>query len=49
MARIYANWKDAYGEIKRDVSENGISVHTKTYQNKDIEKNPMFETKEIQN
>lgn len=47
MARIYNTWQEAYPEIKRDVSENGCKVHTKTYQNKQIEKNPLFDSREL--
>lgn len=49
MARIFDSWAIAYSEIKRDVLENGISIHTKSYQNKQIGRNPLFETREIQN
>lgn len=49
MARFYANWSEAYDEIKRDLSENGVTIKTKSMQNKIIDGNPMFITKEIQN
>lgn len=47
--RIYMNWKEAYEEIKRDLAEMGIVVKPKTMQDKNIEGNPDFETKELQN
>lgn len=43
------NWKEAYEEIKRDLAEMGIVVKPKTMQDKNIEGNPDFETKELQN
>lgn len=47
--RIYMNWPEAYEEIKRDLAEMGILVKPKTMQDKVIEGNPDYETKELQN
>lgn len=47
--RIYMNWAEAYEEIKRDLAEMGIEVKPKTMQDKNIEGNPDYETKELQN
>lgn len=47
--RIYMNWNEAYEEIKRDLAEMGIEVKPKTMQDKIIEGNPDYETKELQN
>lgn len=47
--RIYKNFTEALGEIKRDLAEMGILVHTQTMQDKIIANDPEFETLEIQN
>jgi len=47
--RIYADFKEALSEIKRDLAEMGIKVHTLTYQDKYIGHDPEMETMEIQN
>lgn len=47
--RIYKNFTEALGEIKRDLAEMGILVHTQTMQDKVIADNPEFETLEVQN
>lgn len=47
--RIYMNWPEAYEEIKRDLAEMGILVKPKTMQDKVIEGNSDYETKELQN
>ena len=47
--RIYTNWKECYDEVSRDLAEMGISVYPKTMQDKKIEGNPDYETKELQN
>lgn len=47
--RIYINWNEAYEEIKRDLAEMGINVYPKTMQDKNIEGNPDYATKELQN
>ena len=47
--RIYMNWEEAYEEIKRDLAERGILVKPKTMQDKNIEGNSDYETKELQN
>lgn len=47
--RIYMNWQEAYEEIKRDLAEMGINVYPKTMQDKYIEGNEDYATKELQN
>lgn len=47
--RIYSNFKDATNEIRRDLAEMGIEVKPISYQNKNVEGNPDFFTKELQN
>jgi len=47
--RIYKNFTEALNEIKRDLAEMGIEVHTQTYQDKFIGDNPEFATLELQN
>ena len=47
--RIFTNFPDALGEIKRELSEMGIAVHTQTYQDQYIADDPMFATVELQN
>lgn len=47
--RIYMNWNEAYEEIKRDLAEMGIDVFPKTMQDKNVEGNPDYATKELQN
>lgn len=46
--RIFNNFTEAFSEIKRDLAEMGIDVHTKTMQNKNIEKDDNYSTKELQ-
>lgn len=46
--RIFNNFNEAFSEIKRDLAEMGIDVHTKTMQNKNIEKDDNYSTKELQ-
>ena len=43
------NWNEAYEEIKRDLAEMGINVYPKTMQDKNIEGNEDYATKELQN
>lgn len=47
--RIYMNWEEAYEEVKRDLAEMGILVKPKTMQDKNVEGNSDYETKELQN
>lgn len=47
--RIYTNWKECYDEVLRDLAEMGITVRPKTMQDKVIEGNKDYETKELQN
>lgn len=47
--RIYMNWNEAYEEIKRDLAEMGISVYPKSMQDKVVEGNEEYATKELQN
>lgn len=48
MTRIFRNFTEAFSEIKRDLAEMGIDVHTKTMQNKNIEHDDNYSTKELQ-
>ena len=48
MSRIFRNFTEAFSEIKRDLAEMGIDVHTKTMQNKNIENDDNYSTKELQ-
>lgn len=45
--RIYTNCYELMSETGRNLWEMGLIVKPKTYQNKDIENNPEFETKEL--
>ena len=47
--RIFKDFPEAFGEIKRDLKEMGIKVHTKTMQNKNIDDKPEYDTLEIMN
>jgi Thymidylate synthase len=47
--RIYSRFPEAFEEIKRDLKEMGVEVHTKTMQNKVIEGDPSYDTIELQN
>lgn len=47
--RIYTNWNECYEEVKRDLAEMGILVKPKTMQDKVIEGNEDYETRELQN
>lgn len=47
--RVYTKFGEALGEIKRDLAEMGMRIHTKTYQDKDISGNENFSTLELQN
>lgn len=47
--RIFTNFAEATNEIRRDLSEMGITVKPKTYQNKDISNDENMDTKELQN
>ena len=46
--RIFKDFSEAFSEIKRDLAEMGIDVHTKTMQNKNIEHDDGYSTKELQ-
>ena len=46
--RIYKDFPEALNEIKRDISEMGIRIHPKTYQDKYVADDPDFGTLEIQ-
>lgn len=46
--RIFIDFKEAFNEIKRDLAEMGIDVHTKTMQDKYIADDPNYATKELQ-
>lgn len=45
--RIFANTKEAYEEILRDLMKFGRIVHSKTQQDKDVSNDPNYITKEI--
>lgn len=47
--RFFRNFPEAINEIKRELKEMGIKIHTKSVQNKDISDNPDYETMELQN
>ena len=47
--RHYLNFPEAYNELRRELKEMGIRVHTKSVQNKNISDKPEFETLELQN
>lgn len=47
--RVYVNWNECYGETKRDLAEMGIDVFPKSMQDKVIEGNSDYATKELQN
>lgn len=47
--RIYRNFVEATNEIKRELAEMSIVVHPKTYQDKNIEYDPRYDTFELQN
>lgn len=47
--RIYRNFPEAFEEIRRDLREMGVNVHTRTMQDKFIADNPDFATLELQN
>lgn len=47
--RLYVKADEAFEEIKRDLAEMGILVKPKTMQDKNIEGNSDYETKELQN
>lgn len=47
--RIYMNASEMIEEVKRDLKEMGIDVFPKTMQDKNVEGNPDYFTKELQN
>ena len=47
--RIYTNWQECYEETRRDLAEMGVDVFPKTMQDKNIEGNLEYATKELQN
>lgn len=47
--RIFMDFKEGLEEIKRDLAEMGHEVKPKSYQNKNVEGNPDFFTKELTN
>src|SRR4051812_32351390 len=47
--RFYANFPVALNELKRELKEMGVKLHTKTVQNIDISDNPDYEMLEITN
>lgn len=47
--RFYRNFPEALNELKRELKEMGVKLHTKTVQNIDISNNPDYEMLEITN
>lgn len=47
--RNYKDFPEAQNEIKRDLAELGVEVHTETMQDKNIEGDPEFYTMELAN
>lgn len=47
--RIYRNFPEAYNELRRELKEMGIKIHTKSVQNLNIEGKEDMSTLEIQN
>jgi thymidylate synthase len=47
--RFYKNFAEALNELRRDLKEMGVRVHTKSVQNLDITNNPEYDSMEIQN
>lgn len=47
--RIFVDVKEAFEEVKRDLAEMGIEVRPKSMQDKIVEGNPDYYTKELQN
>lgn len=46
--RIFNNFTEAFNEIKRELAEMGIDVHTKTMQDKYVADDANYATKELQ-
>ena len=49
MTRIFENLKEAVNEVERDIHEMGITAHPHTMQNKNVENDDNYTTKEIRN
>lgn len=47
--RIYNDFTQAHSETQRELKEMGIRVHPKTYQDRNVENDPGFETLELTN
>lgn len=47
--RYYQNASEMYNEVRRDLAEMGITTHPKTMQDKNVEGNEEYATKELQN
>lgn len=47
--RIYSTFEESHSEIRRDLGEMGIRVHTQTMQDKNISGDDNFATVELQN
>lgn len=47
--RIYQDFPEAINEIRRELKEMGIKIHTKSVQNLDITNNPDYDSLELQN
>lgn len=46
--RMFLDFQEALKEVHRDLSEMGLRVHAKTYQDKNVEGDPQFESLELQ-
>lgn len=49
MTRYYQDLHEAMNEIQRDIVEMGITVHPATMQNKNVEGDSSYDTRELQN
>src|SRR5476651_258741 len=47
--RFFSTFPEALNELKRELKEMGLRVHTKSVQNKDITDNSSYDSMEIQN
>jgi thymidylate synthase len=47
--RIYQTFPEALNELRRELKEMGVKVHTKSVQNMDISNNPDYDSLELQN
>lgn len=47
--RFYKTFPQAINEIKRDIAEMGVRIHTKSVQNIDVSENPDYDSLELTN